>query len=732
MRRSLSIGLKTATAFVVISGYWALSTTSEYGRGIVWIPVAALLVMPLAEYFHRRFALYQLLTQALAFSYFLSLPISYVSLRLIDWVIALVMFIQIYSLLRRKRQGEYGHIYLMAFFLLLASCSLEPFPAIGIVMLVFLVSSIWAFLLLYMYIEMEGNTSKVEPDIIPLSQPRGAILVSHGRKYDWGLVVLPMLISVAAVVFTATFFVFSPRIEAGFLGASLQATTYRTGQSQEVDLSSGGTIVGDSTPIMRVEFPEEEGAKYSGDMYWRTTTFSGYTGNGWIRTPLEQRVRQDSPYRAPLSAYRPGGTDLLRRRKLRGGREVVQKIYMDLPPSGGLPALNLVREVLTTAGNKPVLVRWDPQGDYTVHVTRKHVGGLNYTVRSEATQPAPDVLRGAVLEYGKHMSGRDFNLLIHENLLAESRALVKEITADADNLYDEAVAIQEYLSGNGFTYSLEVPPLPRKNPIDYFIHNVKVGHCELYASAMALMLRSLEYPTRVVSGYRGGVWNEGSGSYTVTNEMAHLWVEVFFGEYGWIVFDPSPPIDESRFMASQSFMNILAQYMLTAKMLWYSEVVGFEGGVQLTKLRDLTLNALSFGGDSDVIEEGAALAPRQSVVGILGLFGAVSVMGFALSLMIRRMRVRRTRRVHLTPDQVRAVRLYRGFRKKLARHGSSWAGKTAEELVEELSREPGVNMNTAEEIVEIYNEARFGGRPLGAAYYERLAKALRTWRPVQP
>jgi len=69
----------------------------------------------------------------------------------------------------------------------------------------------------------------------------------------------------------------------------------------------------------------------------------------------------------------------------------------------------------------------------------------------------------------------------------------------------------------------------------------KQGYCEQYASAMAVMLRSLNIPTRVVVGFTQGV-RQADGSYLVTSHDAHAWVEVKFENNGWVRFDPTPAV----------------------------------------------------------------------------------------------------------------------------------------------------------------------------------------------
>jgi len=76
--------------------------------------------------------------------------------------------------------------------------------------------------------------------------------------------------------------------------------------------------------------------------------------------------------------------------------------------------------------------------------------------------------------------------------------------------------------------------------VDYFIFNLNRGYADYYASAMAVLLRSLGIPSRVAVGYVAGEWDTDKEYYVVRETHAHAWTEVFFPGYGWIEFNPSP------------------------------------------------------------------------------------------------------------------------------------------------------------------------------------------------
>ncbi len=75
--------------------------------------------------------------------------------------------------------------------------------------------------------------------------------------------------------------------------------------------------------------------------------------------------------------------------------------------------------------------------------------------------------------------------------------------------------------------AIEAPPADR-DPVEYFLYDIRQGYCDYYATAMAVMLRSLGIPARVVSGYAEGEYNDEAGFYLITERDAHTWVEVFF------------------------------------------------------------------------------------------------------------------------------------------------------------------------------------------------------------
>jgi transglutaminase-like putative cysteine protease len=118
-----------------------------------------------------------------------------------------------------------------------------------------------------------------------------------------------------------------------------------------------------------------------------------------------------------------------------------------------------------------------------------------------------------------------------------------ETTAGLTSPYAKAKAINDFFTDgrHGFTYSeTTIQGNSGSNLVDFL--EKRQGFCEQYAATMAVMLRVLKIPSRVVIGYTPG--NQGTdGKWTVTNHDAHAWVEAYFANVGWTYFDPTPLAD---------------------------------------------------------------------------------------------------------------------------------------------------------------------------------------------
>jgi hypothetical protein len=148
--------------------------------------------------------------------------------------------------------------------------------------------------------------------------------------------------------------------------------------------------------------------------------------------------------------------------------------------------------------------------------------------------------------------------------------------AGASNRYDAAHAIESYLKNPAnYSYTLDLKA-GGKDPLADFLFRVRAGHCEYFATSMAVMLRTLGIATRVVNGFQTGTYNDTADVYTVTQKDAHSWVEVYFpGSAGWVTFDPTPAahrdVDNARGIAAR-----LGNYAEAIDLLWTQYFIGYD------------------------------------------------------------------------------------------------------------------------------------------------------------
>lgn len=164
--------------------------------------------------------------------------------------------------------------------------------------------------------------------------------------------------------------------------------------------------------------------------------------------------------------------------------------------------------------------------------------GGRYTVRALIADPTQEDLRAAGTDYPEWVTER--YLQVPENIAPALRTLAEEITAPYDNPFDKTQAITAYLR-NEIEYTTEITAEPPENrdPVLWVLFDYKKGFCMYYASAEALMLRSIGIPARMAVGFAEGTFNEIDERYVVTFEDAHAWPEVYFPGIGWVEFEPT-------------------------------------------------------------------------------------------------------------------------------------------------------------------------------------------------
>ena len=203
--------------------------------------------------------------------------------------------------------------------------------------------------------------------------------------------------------------------------------------------------------------------------------------------------------------------------------------------------------------------------------------GFTYDVTGTVSTASAESLRDAGTAYPLWVLGRFLQLprSLTDDEFGRLRELARQVVAGADTPYDAAVALENYLCCSvliddagaplideaglprllyPFTTDIDLPP-PQADSVSWFLFenvdadNLPVGgYYDYHASAMAVLLRSIGIPARVATGFAIGDQNyDGrTDNYIIRGRDAYTWVEVFFPEYGWVDFDPTPPDPEVR------------------------------------------------------------------------------------------------------------------------------------------------------------------------------------------
>jgi transglutaminase-like putative cysteine protease len=294
----------------------------------------------------------------------------------------------------------------------------------------------------------------------------------------------------------------------------VQLTGDPTGGTTSVDLHFRGRL-GDA-PVMYV--------RTGAPAYWRGLVFDLYHDGAW--TASQSGYREMQPFVPPrfLPPAPPHnlGTFVQTFRVLRPLPGVINAAY---------PIESLYAPVAA--------VREDVYG--TFHTPDQLRPGQTYSVVSYLPDLSPDTLRAG--EGATSPPDGNPAYLDTGSLSGRARTLATQAAAGATNTFDEVMALTNYLQ-NHYKYTLDLPPVPTgRDPVDWFLFDVKTGYCEQFATAETLMLRSLGIPARLATGYATGDYDPVLNQAVVREHDAHAWVEVWFPGHGWVPVDPTPGVD---------------------------------------------------------------------------------------------------------------------------------------------------------------------------------------------
>lgn len=253
--------------------------------------------------------------------------------------------------------------------------------------------------------------------------------------------------------------------------------------------------------------------------YWRGLVFDRYQDGLW--TASRSEMRQFPPYVEPSRLARPAGPNL----------GTFLQVFRVVRP---LPGLVYAATPIASLYYPAAELRQDAYGTFRAPEPLRP--GQTYSVVSYLPNYTPESLRSA-----EGLDDRAAPDLDPGPLSGRARALAREAVAGAaDDRYDRVMALTGYLQQHyRYTQQLGHVP-PGEDPVDWFLFEARTGYCEQFATAEALMLRSLGIPARLATGYSTGDYNPNLDQSVVRERDAHAWVEVYFPERGWVPVDPSP------------------------------------------------------------------------------------------------------------------------------------------------------------------------------------------------
>ena len=208
-----------------------------------------------------------------------------------------------------------------------------------------------------------------------------------------------------------------------------------------------------------------------------------------------------------------------------------------------------------------------------------------YDVVSDTGLPPVRELRTAPEQYPDEI--RLVYLRLPHTIDPRVNDLARSLTASAANNYDRAAAIQAYLRNN-FQYTLDPPAIEPEDPVGSFLFRSKSGYCEYFAAAMAVMLRTVNVPSRLANGFQTGSYNRIGKDFVVRARDAHSWVEVYFTGYGWIPFDPTPA-DPHPVLPGE-----WDDYVDTAALFWNEWIINYDFGHQVQLARQVEQDSRDF------------------------------------------------------------------------------------------------------------------------------------------
>ena len=604
------------------------------------------------------------------------------------------------KLLQKKSDRDWIFLYLISFFeiLLAAGLSISPLFILALALYLLCVScAIVTF-------EIKKASSKI---LEKKSNQKNKInYLNLDKKTVFRLPVTATGLLIIVTLFAVPLFFSLPRVGGAGFGKSLSGAT--TGFSDSIRLGEIARVQQNNEVVMRVRIDEADRYKVQ-NIKWRGVALDFFDNHGWRKTRTNFNETFTKTERDFFQVSNASNANNL----------VTQTIYLEPLDT---PVLFSLARPVAFQGSFQLLTK-DPEG--AISVSRNGGERFSYKAYSDVTQPGVEKLRNDNTAYAQQQKRY---LQKPERIDARIGNLAAEIiqNANAGNRYDKARAIESYLQNN-FGYTLDLKA-SGEEPLADFLFNVKEGHCEYFATAMALMLRTQGIATRVVNGFQSGEYNETADIYVVRQREAHSWVEVYFPqESAWVTFDPTPAAGRFSEENAGGIIGSFNKYLEALETFWIQYIVSYDNQEQKSLMRsvrnsvqDYQIEATTWANLLQMrladwwkqVRGDEGFAKSAWAIG----YGVLYTLGFALGIFLivrlyrkfKKMKMWEKLRAFLRREKEGSiVEFYERMQKLLARRGFERASHQTP-----LEFALALNMREAVKITEKYNRVRFGEKNL--------------------
>jgi transglutaminase-like putative cysteine protease len=610
MAKAIERYFNVALYLLVVCGFGALASTGGLDLPAMLVVGLALALRGYQLLTRREFAISERWTTFLTLIYVVVGFADYffLSRSFLATTVHLALFLIVVRLFSLRRTRDHYMLAVLSFGMVLAAAVLTVGGVFLLSFAAFLLIAVITFVLMEMRHSVAAEQNAQDPRI-----------PAPARSMAYGLMAIAPALMMMILAGSFLIFFLLPRISSRYMSAYTPTSDVSTGFTDHVELGRIGQIQQSSAVVMHIEIQNDLQGAY--DLKWRGVALSDFNGKVWTNSypQIQLRPAGDGSYRlAPLA-------------DLRGGPAVARRSIR-------------YRVLMEPVGTNVFFLAEKPQslrGDFRMLTT--DAGGAVYNLeaarpinRYEAESQLP-VIDGEELRLAANTApvGLERYLALPPLDIRISK-LAEEITAQAPSNYDKAVVLEQYLSTH-FGYTLQLPRTLPRDPIANFLFERKIGHCEYFASSMAVMLRSLRIPSRIVTGFHGGEFNDLTGQYVVRASDAHSWVEAYFPGSGWISFDPTP----AGSLPTRNGWSRLRLYADAAASFWREWIINYDISHQRTLGKNAATNARHFFEETRlwIHDEHQAMLraarrahqhftkfPEQWMGGLIGLAGVLIVL----------------------------------------------------------------------------------------------------------